>query len=81
MSRIIGLFMTIKMMFLTLICLRKFFFHIKKIVIFDAKILLKFSYPIIQNSLRSDLDGYQYYDVNICADLNKNGDFKKRYAF
>ena len=56
--------------------LKKFFFHTKTII-FDAKILLKFSYPIIQTSLRSDLDGYQYYDVNMCAELNKNGDFKK----
>ena len=44
---------------------------------FNAKILLKFSYPIIQTSLRSDLDGYQYYDVNMCAELNKNGNFRK----
>ena len=48
---------------------------------FNAKILLKFSYPIIQTSLRSDLNGYQYYDVNMCAELNKNGDFKKMYHF
>ena len=52
-----------------------------KLSSFDAKILLKFSYPIIQTSLRSDLDGYQYYDVNMCAELNKNGDFKKMYHF
>ena len=52
-----------------------------KLSSFNAKILLKFSYPIIQTSLRSDLDGYQYYDVNMCAELNKNGDFKKMYHF
>ena len=53
----------------------------EKLSSFNAKILLKFSYPIIQTSLRSDLDGYQYYDVNMCAELNKNGDFKKTYHF
>ena len=53
----------------------------EKLASFSAKILLKFSYPIIQTSLRSDLDGYQYYDVNMCAELNKNGDFKKTYHF
>ena len=52
-----------------------------KLSSFNAKILLKFSYPIIQTSLSSDLDGYQYYDVNMCAELNKNGDFKKMYHF
>ena len=30
---------------------------------FDARILLSFSYPIIQKSLRSNKYGYQYYDV------------------
>ena len=48
---------------------------------FNAKILLKFSYPIIQTSLRSDLNGYQYYDVNMYAELNKNGDFRKIFHF
>ncbi|MBM71383.1 MAG: GTP cyclohydrolase I FolE2 [Crocinitomicaceae bacterium] len=53
----------------------------EKLASFNAKILLKFSYPIIQTSLRSDLEGYQYYNVNMCAELNKNGDFKKTYHF
>lgn len=53
----------------------------EKLSSFDAKILLKFSYPILQNSLRSNLDGYQYYDVNICADLNKEGELKKIMHF
>tara|TARA_B000000532_G_scaffold195343_1_gene161407 strand:+ start:3023 stop:3964 length:942 start_codon:yes stop_codon:yes gene_type:complete len=53
----------------------------EKLSTFDAKILLKFSYPILQNSLRSNLDGYQYYDVNICADINKEGELKKIIHF
>ena len=53
----------------------------EKLSSFDAKIILKFSYPILQNSLRSNLDGFQYYDVNICADLNKEGELKKIVHF
>ena len=30
---------------------------------FDSRIMLKISYPIKQTSLRSGLEGYQYYDV------------------
>jgi len=48
-----------------------------KLKSFDAKILLKFSYPIIQKSLRSENEGYQYYKVTLEGDLNKNGEFRK----
>lgn len=48
-----------------------------KLKSFDAKILLKFSYPIIQKSLRSENEGFQYYKVTLEGDLNKNGDFRK----
>ena len=44
-----------------------------KLKSFDSKIALKFSYPIIQKSLRSDNQGYQYYDVTLEGDLNKQG--------
>lgn len=40
----------------------------------EAKIYLSFSYPIIQPSLRSNLRGYQYYDIVLEADIDsKNG--------
>tara|TARA_B110000444_G_scaffold234686_1_gene245193 strand:+ start:184 stop:1215 length:1032 start_codon:yes stop_codon:yes gene_type:complete len=48
---------------------------------FDSKIALKFSYPIIQKSLRSDNAGYQYYDVTLEGDLNKKGELKKIIHF
>lgn len=32
---------------------------------FDARLQLKFRYPMLKRSLRSNLDGYQYYDVAI----------------
>jgi GTP cyclohydrolase I len=48
---------------------------------FESRIMLKFSYPIIQQSLRSGLEGYQYYDVVFEGDLTKEGDFKKYIHF
>lgn len=48
---------------------------------FDARIMLKFSYPILQRSLRSDNKGYQYYDVVIECDLDKQGNYKKYIHF
>jgi len=53
----------------------------EKLKTFDSKIALKFSYPIILKSLRSDNEGYQYYDVTLEGDLNKNGEMKKIIHF
>lgn len=44
---------------------------------FHAHITLKFRYPIIQDSLRSGLSGYQYYDISIETILDEKGVFKK----
>jgi len=53
----------------------------EKLKSFDSKIALKISYPIIQKSLRSDLEGYQYYNVTFEGDLNKKGELKKIMHF
>ena len=53
----------------------------EKLKTFDSKISLKFSYPIIQKSLRSDNEGYQYYNVTLEGDLNKKGEMKKIIHF
>ncbi len=53
----------------------------EKLKTFDSKIALKFSYPIIKKSLRSDNEGYQYYNVTLEGDLNKEGDLKKYIHF
>ena len=53
----------------------------EKLKSFDSKIALKISYPIIQKSLRSDLEGYQYYNVTFEGDLNKQGELKKIMHF
>ena len=52
-----------------------------KLKTFDSKIALKFSYPIIKKSLRSDNEGYQYYNVTLEGDLNKKGELKKYIHF
>ena len=52
-----------------------------KLKTFDSKIALKFSYPIIKKSLRSDNEGYQYYNVTLEGDLNKAGELKKYIHF
>ena len=44
---------------------------------FNARILLNFSYPMIIHSLRSNNNGYQFYNVKMEGVLDKNGDFKK----
>ena len=49
--------------------------------VFDSRIMLKISYPIKQKSLRSGLQGYQYYDVVFEGDLTKDGEFKKYIHF
>lgn len=48
---------------------------------FDARIMMKISYPIIQHSLRSDNEGYQYYDVTLEGDLDNQGKLKKYMHF
>ena len=48
---------------------------------FTAKIGLNFSFPILLKSLRSDNEGYQYYDVTLEGNLDNNGVFKKTLHF
>lgn len=46
----------------------------------EAQLRLEFSYPILLNSLRSNLQGYQYYDVAFEGLLNAKG-FQSRMHF
>jgi GTP cyclohydrolase I len=48
---------------------------------YDARIILNFSFPIIQQSLRSGMEGYQYYNVSLEADHIKDGTLKKFLHF
>jgi GTP cyclohydrolase I len=48
---------------------------------YDANILLNFSFPVIQESLRSGLKGYQYYNVSLEAKHIADGPLKKYIHF
>lgn len=48
---------------------------------YDAHIILNFSFPIIQQSLRSGMEGYQYYNVSLEANHKKDGTLKKFIHF
>ncbi len=43
----------------------------------SAYIKLAFNYPILQESLRSGLEGYQYYETAIEGTLDADGEFRK----
>lgn len=43
----------------------------------SAYLRLSFNYPITQESLRSELEGYQYYNVAIEGTMNADGNFRK----
>ncbi|PQV65397.1 GTP cyclohydrolase I [Abditibacterium utsteinense] len=48
---------------------------------FEAQILLKLSYPILQDSLRSGLEGFQYYDVIMEMGIDKGDKVQKTLHF
>jgi len=52
-----------------------------KLDVFDARIMLNFSYPIVQKSLRSGNSGYQYYSVTLEGDWLRDNNFKKYIHF
>ena len=47
----------------------------------EAQIMVKFSYPILQSSLRSGLQGFQYYDVILEMDVDAGDQIKKKLHF
>ena len=47
----------------------------------EAQIMVKFSYPILQRSLRSKLQGFQYYDVILEMDVDAGDRIKKTLHF
>lgn len=53
----------------------------RKIVAFDARIKLSFSYPMVQSSLRSGLSGWQYYRVAYEATMDRTGKFRRVVEF
>lgn len=47
----------------------------------DARLRLAFSYPILQKSLRSGLEGFQYYDVAFEGVLTRTGRYRRFIHF
>lgn len=47
----------------------------------EARLMMRFRYPILNESLRSGLFGYQYYDVAFEGRLHKDGTFQKILHF
>ncbi|MGH7995793.1 MAG: GTP cyclohydrolase FolE2 [Opitutaceae bacterium] len=47
----------------------------------DARLMLVFSYPMLQRSLRSGLDGYQYYRVAWEGVMTSDGRYRRRIQF
>lgn len=52
-----------------------------KVESYDARILIRFSYPIVQRSLRSGLEGYQYYQCAYEGRLSRAGVFERLMHF
>ncbi len=53
----------------------------EKLGSFDARVMLSISYPIMQKSLRSKNEGFQYYDVVMEGQLDQHGQFQKFIHF
>ena len=47
----------------------------------DARLKVSFSYPMVQRSLRSGLEGYQFYDVTFEGVMTRNGDYRRFIHF
>jgi len=82
MSRVMRTFYDLKDGVFTLDYLRTVLEAYKRdVVCNEACLYLRFSYPIVQNSLRSNLQGYQYYDVVFKGTIDQNGLFRKFIHF
>lgn len=53
----------------------------RKVEALHARIKLTFSYPLLQKSLRSELEGYQYYAVSFEGAIDDAGRFRRFIEF
>lgn len=53
----------------------------EKVESLDARLKLSFSYPILQESLRSGLSGWQYYDVSFEGTMDSSGTYRSFVEF
>jgi GTP cyclohydrolase IB len=55
--------------------------YLRRVRTKDARLRLEFSYPILQKSLRSGLEGYQYYDVAFEGVMTRTGRYRRFVHF
>lgn len=55
--------------------------YLRKVETKDARLKVKFSYPLMQPSLRSDLAGWQYYDVAFEGVMTADGRYRRFIHF
>jgi GTP cyclohydrolase I len=55
--------------------------YLKDVQTKDARLRVSFSYPMLQRSLRSGLEGYQFYDVAFEGALTRNGEYRRFIHF
>jgi len=53
----------------------------RKVPSLDARVQVAFNYPLVQRSLRSGLDGYQYYAVTFEGRIDAGGRFRRFMEF
>ena len=53
----------------------------KRLQSLEAQIMVRFSYPILQTSLRSGLEGFQYYDVILEMQVDASDQMRKMLHF
>ena len=53
----------------------------EKVESFDARVVIRFNYPILQKSLRSGLEGYQYYKCALEGKVSRDGVFQRLIHF
>lgn len=55
--------------------------YLRKVESKDARLKVKFSYPMLRPSLRSNLEGWQYYDVAFEGVMTAAGDYRRFMHF
>lgn len=55
--------------------------YLRNVATKDARLRVKFSYPMLQRSLRSGLEGYQFYDVAWEGVMTRGGDYRRFIHF
>lgn len=55
--------------------------YLRKVETKDARLKVSFSYPMIHQSLRSELEGFQYYDVAFEGVMTSDGTYRRFIHF